>query len=269
VKQGIMIFFISLSCACSRGKYYVSNTFREGDPLKLQSVTLDSSYRFYTRTVYKDKNENRENVLRSNVSNADTANKIRIEVEYLLISWTDKNVIYITTVPDKFQSYYSTHILPDSIINAYDFSTFHFGKLNDDGETVSFIAENGITKINWQLRPVLSNNFPKQISLRELSIEKKQVVTDVILVDRALQEPVVFTRQPNYTIVFSRPENQGEYQAALNCRLSENKIYFYPYKRGIDIYFRFCCNINLKDSTIGFSYKRTLYNPGPLTAGSH
>jgi hypothetical protein len=264
-----MIFFVLLSCACNRGKYYVSNTFREGDVGEIQFLTLDSSYCFYTRTVYKDKNENNENVLRSNVNKTDTANKIRIEVEYLLLSWKHKNAIYITTVPDKFQSYYSTHILPDTIINAYDFSTFHFGKINNDGEIISFISIDSSRKIGWQIRPVLSNDYPKQISLRELSIEKKQVVTDVILVDRALQEPIIFTKQPNYAIVFDKPgNNKPEYEALMNCRLSENKIYFYTYKQGINIYFRFCCNIDSKDSAIEFNYKRTRHDSDPPTAES-
>ena len=265
MKQSATILFVILFCACSRGKYFVSNVPDEGNAPGMRSITLDTSYRFYVRTVYVDKDENDENVLRSNVNKRDTANKIRVEVEYLLVSWQHKNVIYITTVPDKFQGYYSTHILPDTIINAYDFNTFQFGKLNNDGEIISFISEDGTRKINWQIRPVLSNGYPKQISLRELSVEKKQVVEDVILVDRALQEPVVFTKEPNYTIIFNRPVSKQDYEATMNCRLSENKIYFYTYKNGVGLYFRFCCNINAKDSTIGFNYKRTRYNPAPLT----
>jgi len=179
MKQSMTILLVILCCACSRGKYFISNAFRDGNVTGFQSITLDTSYRFYVRTVYVDKNENRENVLKSNVNNADTANKIRIEIEYLLISWAHKNVIYITTVPDKFQTYYSTHILPDTIINAYDFSTFHFGKLNNEGEIVTFISNQGTKKINWQIRPVLSNGYPQKIFMREISIEKKQVVTDV------------------------------------------------------------------------------------------
>ena len=62
--------------------------------------------------------------------------------------------------------------------------------------------------------------------------------------------------------------NKPEYEALMNCRLSENKIYFYTYKQGINIYFRFCCNIDSKDSAIEFNYKRTRHDSDPPTAES-
>src|SRR5438128_1724686 len=118
----IVIFFF---CTCSRGKYYVSDVFRSGDIGAMQVMPLDSTYHFYLREVYKDKNLKNENVLRSNLGRNDTANKTRIEIEYLLLSWIHKNAIYISTVPDKYQYYYSSNRFADTLINAYDFSTFH------------------------------------------------------------------------------------------------------------------------------------------------
>lgn len=270
VTKYIVILLLFLCSGCSRGKYYVADTFRDGTPANIRSINLDTSYHFYIRQVYKDKDENSQNILRSNVSKTDTANKVRIEVEYLLLSWLHKNVIYITTVPDKFQQYYSKHVLPDTIINAYDFSTFHFGKLSDDGETVAFVSDNGSKKVSWELRPLLTSGFPKQLFLRELYVEKKEVVADVILVDKALQEQVVFTKQPAYSIIFNKPGTNGDDgPSIMKCRLVDGKIYFYQYHRGMDVLFRFSCNINEKDSTIGFNYKRSIYDSRPLTGAGN
>jgi len=263
----LITIVILLSClGCSRGKYYVTDVFRTGTKDNIQFILLDSSYSFYKREVYKDKDENSQNILLTNVNKKDTANKVRIEIEYLLISLLHKNVIYITTVPDKFQQYYSTHILPDTIINAYDFNTFYFGKLNNDGELVTFVSESGINKIHWQLKPVIINAFPKQIFLRELEIEKKDMLADVILIERVLQEQVVFTKQPGYSIIFRRPDAIENNDAALmRCRLADEKIHFYKNKHGIDLLFRFNDLINAEDSAIGFNHKRTLYDPYLLT----
>lgn len=262
MNKWLVILLLFLCCSCGRGKYYVSSTFRYGVPGDIQYIYLDSSYQFYLRQVYKDKDENDQNILRSNVSKTDTANKIRIEVEFLLISLLHKNVIYITTVPDKFQQYYSTHILPDTVINAYDFNTFHFGKLSDDGESASFVSEKATRKVTWQLKPSAGEPLPKQITLRELQIEKRDVLTDVILVNRTLQEPVVFTKQQSHVIIFQKPTDKD---SSIKCRLLYNNIYFRENKKGTALYFRFNCNINANDSTISFTHKRTIYNPLPLT----
>ena len=108
MKKYIYVFLLFfLCCACSRGKYYISNAFRKGTSDKMEPLQLDSTYQFYLRHVYRDKNRQMENVLKANVENKDTANKTLIEVEYLLFSWVHRNVIYISTIPDKFQHYYS------------------------------------------------------------------------------------------------------------------------------------------------------------------
>jgi hypothetical protein len=265
MKRYLIIIIVIACCGCSRGKYYVTNTFRNGTPPNLYYIDIDSSYHFYKREVYKDKDEDSLNILRSNVSKTDTANKIRIEVEYLLISLLHKNVIYITTVPDKFQYYYSKYILPDTIINSYDFNTFQFGKLDTAGEMVTFKTDNA-RDITWQLRPILINSFPKQIFLRELTIGKRDMPDDVILVDKALQEQVVFTKQNTCNIVFDRPGTKAMDPVSLmQCRLSDSRIYVCQVKNGYNVCFRFNNSINGKDSAISFNHKRTTFTPLPLT----
>lgn len=265
MKKYLILLVILSLYGCSRGKYYVTNAFRNGTPGNVFFIDIDSSYHFYKREVYKDKDEDSMNILRSNVSKTDTAKKIRIEVEYLLISLQHKNVIYITTVPDKFQYYYSKYILPDTIINSYDFNTFQFGKLDTTGEMVTFLKTDKEREITWQLRPVLVNYFPRQIFLRELTIEKKDMPDDVILVDKALQEQVVFTKQNTCNIVFERPGTKTMDAASLmQCRLADQRIYFYETKGGYDISFRFTNTVNGRDSAISFNHKRTIFTPLPL-----
>src|SRR2546423_1376132 len=159
----IILFFLILCCSCSRGKYYITNTFRKGPGHNFNFLVLDSSYKFYLREVYKDKNTLNENILKTNVDKSNTANKIRIEVEYLLISWKHKNIIYISTIPDKYQQYYSSNIISDTLINAYDFSTFHFGKIDLEGEGIYFISKDEKKLITWDIRPFIPDSFPNKI----------------------------------------------------------------------------------------------------------
>ena len=78
-----LLLFVLCCCSCGRGKYYISNAFRNADVNNMEELDLDSTYKFYLREVYKDKNEQNENILKANVEKKDTAHKIRIEVEYL------------------------------------------------------------------------------------------------------------------------------------------------------------------------------------------
>lgn len=61
-----LLLFV-LCCSCGRGKYYVSNAFRNADVSNMEELDLDSTYSFYLREVYKDKNELNENILKTNV----------------------------------------------------------------------------------------------------------------------------------------------------------------------------------------------------------
>lgn len=259
-----LLLFVLFCCGCGRGKYYVSNVFRKADVDNIESLTLDSSYNFYLREVYKDKNEQNENILKTNVEKKDTANKTRIEVEYLLLSWVHKNAIYIATVPDKYQNYYSSNFLADTLINAYDFSTFYFGKITDDGESIFFVSNNGKKVITWDLRPFIVGSFPKKVSIREIAVERNDLIENVILINKALEEPLTFSRQNNFTIVFEIPGKKAIVNKDIFsfCKLADNKIYFNQVSHGFNIFFRFNKNIDdSKDSTIRFDYHRTRYAP--------
>ena len=259
-----LLFFVLCCCSCSRGKYYVSNVFGNVDVNNMQALDLDSTYSFYLREVYKDKNELNENILKTNVEKKDTANKTRIEVEYLLLSWIHRNAIYITTIPDKYQNYYSTNFIADTLINAYDFSTFYFGKITDDGEGIFFVSNNGKEVITWDIRPFITSGFPKKVSIREIAVERNDLIENVILINKALEEPLTFARQNNFTIIFEVPHKKSEVNKDTTtlCKLSNQKIYFNQASHGFNIFFRFNKNISdSKDSAIRFDYRRTRYAP--------
>ncbi|MCW3089717.1 MAG: hypothetical protein JWP81_786 [Ferruginibacter sp.] len=261
-----LLYLLILTCicdACSRGKYYTTDIFRNGDVSKMDIQELDSTYHFYLREVYKDKNELDENVLRTNVEKSDTAFKTRIEIEYLLLSWVHKNAVYISTIPDKYQHYYSSYRCADTLLNAYDFSTFHFGKIDPEGESISFVSGDRIKTITWDIRPFINGSFPKKIFIREIAVQRREAVENVILINKALEEPLGFTHQKNFTVIFDKPGNKRDTcdDAAL-CRMYDRKIYFNRGKHGVDIFFRFDKNINNSgDSAIGFEYQRTRYPP--------
>jgi hypothetical protein len=258
------MLLLILCFACSRGKYSVSNAFRKGDCGNMETMLLDSSYRFYLREVFLDKNQLNENVLNSNVEIGDTANRKRIEVEYLLISRAYNNAIYITTVADKYQHYYSTNRYADTLINAYDFSTFHFGKISGNGESIVFESGESGKIINWDIRPFLLTGFPTKISIREIDVRRKDKFENTILINRALEQPITFRQQKNFTIIFEPPswktDTCNEYLPIRS--LSDQRIYFDKMKNGYDLFFRFNENIgNSKDSAIRFDSKRIRYMP--------
>lgn len=87
---------------------------------------------------------------------------------------------------------------------------------------------------------------------------------NVVLINSALEEPVSFTRQKNFTIIFGMPDkNPANRTDALSPDIfSDKKIYYTRHVNGVDLFFRFDKNVsNSKDSAIRFDYRRTRYIP--------
>ncbi|MEO7767232.1 MAG: hypothetical protein ABIS01_07390, partial [Ferruginibacter sp.] len=90
-----------------------------------------------------------------------------------------------------------------------------------------------------------------------------EMIENVILINKALEEPLGFTRQKNFSIIFEKPGSKTDTcnDIAL-CRLYDQKIYLNRVKHGFDIFFRFDKIINSSgDSAIRFDFKRTRYPP--------
>lgn len=250
-------------CGCSRGKYFVTNNFHREKFSSNDILELDSTYRFYLREVYKDKNLNNENVLKTNVDKKDTANKVRIEVEYLLLSWKHRNAIYISTIPDKYQHYYSANRFADTLINAYDFSTFHFGRIANDGESISFLSKDQSKLVTWDIRPFIANTDPLKITIREIAVQRKELLENVILINKALEEPIWFRKQKSFTVIFEKPGKlSGDSLHTGYCTLLDKRIYINSSNHSVELFLRFNRNItDSKDSVIGFDDRRTRYSP--------
>ena len=258
-----ILLFVVCCTGCSQEKYFVADIFRKGETENLQELTLDSTYHYYLREVYKDKNQRKENVLKSNVSKSDTANKTRNEIEYLVISRKHKNAIYISTRPDIYQHYYSSHLPGDSLLNAYDFNTFHFGRFDDQGESIFFKSTDGKKMLTWDIRPFVNETYPEQLTIREIAIQKNDDLQNVVLINRALAEPITFIHQKNGMIIFKVRPRIGA-PVAIDSSLSRlmfQKLYFKQAGNGYNLYFRFDKNIpNSTDSAIGFDHRKIRYS---------
>jgi hypothetical protein len=262
----IVVFFI----ACSPRQYEVTSAFRNGVPAGTDYIQLDSSYSFYLREMYKDENPVLGNVMKANLRPADTIDRKRIEVEFLLVSWEHGSALYFTCVPDKYQQYYSTFKLASpSYINAYDFSRFHFGRFNEVGDQIEFVSKDGLEKDTWEIRQHSSAGL-LSLSIKSIIERNHGVTENVILVSDALEQPVKFDRIDSFAIVFRKFNRKLEKRGRPPDprRLVANRIYFVPEKKGYGVYFHFDKYITgYKDSTIRFEDKRIRYTPVPLFSG--
>jgi len=265
MKAGIYILVCLMAVSsCSRGKYYITDRFRKGDTCSMNVITIDSSYRFYIREVFMTQNEKNEKVI-------DTGSKLKIdgkkiiEIEYLLLSWQQKKVIYISTIPDKFQHYYSSCFTPDTLLNAYNFSTFHFGNIAADGESIEFVSPEKKQTVTWDIRPFIGTQSSDKISIREIVVQQNDEIRNIVLMSQALEQPLTFIRRPNFSIVFAKPRWKADScvtEPDAICRMVRQKIYVDNMKKGYDIFFCFDKRINSQDSVIGFDYHRTRSTPG-------
>ena len=259
MKQTIYLLLLFIFSACGRGKYYISDAFREGHTDNMRILQLDSTYRFYLREVYKT-----DRLPGDTLSPAGPRSPIhkRVEVEYLLLSLQHNMAIYFTTIPDKYQQYYATYHFADTLINAYDFSTFYFGTIDPDGESITFTTRDKRKQMIWDIRPFINGTYPERIFLREIAVQHDETMENIILISKALGEPIFFSRQKNFAIIFeiSGKEDPSATRPFPATRLRDNRIYIRQTDRGFRIYFRFDNNVHdTRDSTIGFDHRRTRY----------
>lgn len=256
-----ILLFSLLWCSCSRKEYFITHAFRNGLPENIETIRLDSTYQFYIRQVYLERDGLNG---KTSQQSLDTTSKIRIEVQYLFLSIYHKTALYISTLPDKYLRYYASARFVDTLVNAYNFSTFYFGQLNEDGESISFVSKNKKKTMIWDIRPFIKGHYPDTLFIREIAVQHNDILENVILINKALEEPISFTQKPNYCIIFEKPvkkfdvnEDRGQL-----CTLLDQRIYLRHLDHGFNLYFRFDKNIgNTRDSVIGFDYNRTRYPP--------
>ena len=259
-----ILFYVLLFFSCAR-KYSISPVFRDGVPADMQQWKLDSSYHLYIREVFLDTSNPGDKSVKTNNAVYSAAEKL-IEIEYLLFSQQHNRAVYISTIPDKYQSYYTKKIkyLKREYLNAYDFSTFRFGKKIEDENEIVF--DNTVTRRSdtWKYKIEADSILHVYEVVERLNGE----ATSIYLVDEALSRQATFIKLTNYRIAFRNMDKEKKVEKKMGRpplqRFSKDSIIYYRNEKNrFSIYFRFNRSLpkNYKDSTISFDNSRLVNTP--------
>jgi len=254
----------ALLFSCAR-KFSITSTFRNGIPADMQQLVLDSSYHLYIREVFLDTSNAGDKVVKTAKTISGQPGKL-IEIEYLLLSEQQKKAVYISTIPDKYQTYYAkkAKYLQREYLNAYDFSTFRFGRKADDDNAIVF--DNKLTNYSatWNYK------IEKDSILHVYEVVERfnGDASNVYLADEALSRRASFIRTDSFRIAFRNMDKEKKVETKLGRpplkRLSKDDIiYFRNDGKKYSIYFRFDKSLPpaYKDSTISFGNTRLVNQP--------
>lgn len=216
------------------------------------SISINNNYDYYIRKVFKKGPPGEK----SFVSNSDIngSKNDLIEIEYLLISRKNGNVIYITMIQDKTQEFYSKHYLGDQYLNAYDFRNFLFGTIKRN--IVTFVSkQNAETTEEWTLDLSNQNSI---IYLTNILENKKGEFSQSLPVERALADKLGFEKIAAPTLVYHEPDDDNNSNILPS---TDNKLYFSKIKNKWRIHLLF---IKPPDGLIIY-YKENRF---PYTANS-
>lgn len=253
--------------ACSR-KFVVSPVFRKGIPANMQQLKIDSTYLLYVREVFKDELTPGRYRVKKEEAQITYTDRL-IEVEYLLISMQHHSAIYISTIPDKFQNYYSLkeRYMPREHMNAYDFSTLRFGKIDAAANTIEFNNSSTGHNDSWEY----TMEKDSIIRIKQVVESIRGDATNVYLVDKALSHGASFTKLDSFRIAFRNFDKEKKDSTPvgrpLSKRLSKDNIIYYRKENNqYAIYLRFDKNFTYrKDSAIRFNHKRLRNSPDEIS----
>lgn len=237
---------------CAKYYHFDSGFPGNGDPAKC--ITLDNSYDYYIRQLYRSKETGRNE--QKNFSEKGARDSL-LEIEYLFISSIHNNVIYISTVPDKFQKYYadSTRYLGEQFVNIYDFKKFSFGIL-EDTNTFRFISKSGKESDAWNI-----TSPGDSITLNTLEQTVGNRFVDLIPVNRALEKDIIFRKVTGpCTLLFYR--NYKNQKDSSIC--SERKLCINQQGKKYEVFFHVDSKIDGADRFIYFYDNRIPYSPDTL-----
>ena len=253
----IVLFF-----SCAR-KFSITSTFRKGIPEDMQQLVLDDSYHLYIREVFLDTSNAGDKMVKTGNTTLNGSNKL-IEIEYLLLSEKQKRAVYISTIPDKYQTYYAkkARYLPREYLNAYDFSTFRFGKKTSDD---AIVFENTVTKESDTWKYNIEDSI---LHVYEVVERINGDANNVYLVDEALSHKANFVLTDSFRIVFRNMAKEKKVEIKrgrppLKRFSKDNTIYYRKDGNKYSIYFRFDKTLPpaYKDSTISFGNTRLVNAP--------
>jgi hypothetical protein len=190
----MMVALITLS-ECARNYYYKGPD--DPPPASYHALPLDSSYSLYVRKVNRVGGQGDRDLETKQLSLRSKAQPL-IEVEYLIVSDSFRNVIYISTVADKWQRYYQKNYLGDGYVNMWDFETILFGKMQDS-HTIVFESKDNDHKsrVEWQWRRV--GQEAVVVDLQEFLKGEFQLF---IPAHQALKDSILFRRVGPFNIVY-------------------------------------------------------------------
>jgi hypothetical protein len=264
MKATVIIVWLLLIFSCSR-KYSITNVFRKGIPADMQQWVLDSSYQLYIREVLLDTTNPGDKVVKLDKNTSAVKSKL-IEIEYLLLSDKNNRVVYISTIPDKYLNYYQkkSKYLKREYLNAYDFSTFRFGKKALGADEIIFYKANTKHHDTWKYR--MDND--SMLRIYEVIEQVNDDATNVYLVDSSLSYPAIFVKLDNYKIAFRNldKEKKSEIRTGRPPLIRfciGNTIYYKSNGDKYSIYFRFNKTLppGYKDSAISFGNSRLVNTP--------
>jgi len=263
-KMIVLLFTLMLFFSCAR-KFGISTAFRKGIPANMQQLVLDSSYHLYIREVFLDTSDAGDKMVLANNDDLNPGNKL-IEIEYLLLSEQNNRAVYISTIPDKYQSYYAKKIryLQRAYLNAYDFSTFRFGRKTTTEKAIVFENKNGHGSDTWNYK--IEND--SILHVYEVVERINGNTGNIYAVDEALSRKASFVRTDSFRIAFRNMNKEKKVEIKRGrpplkrfCR--DNTIYFKKEGDKYSIYFRFDKSLppRYKDSAISFGNTRLVNAP--------
>lgn len=252
----ILLLVVCLqSCAKS---FYLKNTA----PFKFasQSITIDSTYQYYIRELFSTE-EGEKLKQQGNLSAIKNLNRKLIEVEYLFVSTEHANIIYFSTVPDKFMCYYNERSMGQHYVNVYDFKNVNFGKINVHGDYYFTPQNDKKNEVDTWAVTFCRDKGDNYLLIKTISSTLRGTFENMIPVDSALEREVNFKEVQGYSIIF-RPRYTDD-----TAYLVNNRIIINTADKDNTLHFSFDNTIKMKSSSgteVFFKCKRMPFKPNAL-----
>ncbi|SHL92366.1 hypothetical protein [Mucilaginibacter sp. OK098] len=231
-------------------------------PTNWKPIRLDSSYDFYYRAITSEDKpiEGTDKVqkvlglhddktsMNPGVVGTGAQNKKIIEIEYLWISQTEKTVVYISTVADRYQNRYSdlSRFAGLDHPNGADFRVFLIGSVDDsDPNQFIFYADDGIHTDNWTV-----DKSGDQLTLLRVAEKRYASYENVYEINDALYNGMTFHKQNDWHIIFMEKDAQNK---ANQESINNNTFYYVQDGTKFQLFIPFTTN------TLFFKDKYVIY----------
>lgn len=250
-----MLTALTLS-ACSSHAFHYFKGPEDPPPASYHTFLLDSSYALYVRKVNRvgrpgDRDlETKQHTVRSE-------SQPLIEVEYLIVSDSLRNVIYISTLADKYQRYYQKNYLGDGYVNIWDFETVLFGKMQDNHTFVFGSKDKDHTStIEWQWHR--QGQEAVIVDIQEFVKGEFQLF---IPAHQALKDSILFRRVGAFNIVYHKPDLPLDQDI---IPWKDRSIHIEQREDKFTVFFVLDSVLSNGYSQIGFLDNRIPFTPEPL-----